>query len=256
MPVLTVRINSTDPTLGRCRLHFFQKVVPFHFQNQVMRLVGAQANDEVRHVVVHLPVVKVRNGKSETRVLQERIDSFVLVYVVRCGLFPLPGICNDVVEPLFQILFCQRLAKVKNQFLQPALGSELVQIDLVDATGTAQREPPMFADAEPFHLDLGRNPVGLKPKRRYVRPIYSDAIADCLRVPFDSWKPDLELTFRWHGVNMMTLHWRHRRACCGLERNHLKRNAKHLRDLLSKLAVLTDFVALAAQSAADYLFEQ
>src|SRR5467141_3602326 len=110
----------------------------------------------------------------------------------------------------------------------------------------------MFADAEAFHLNLGRNAAGLKHQLRHAVPLHSHAIADCLRIAFDSWKRDLVLCLRRHRMNMMTLDGRHRRACCSLERNHFKRNAKDFRDLLTKLAVLADFVTLAAQSATDY----
>ena len=59
---LSVCVDGVDPTLCRCLLPFFERVVAFRFQDEVSLRV--QLDDEIRLVIVRLPIVKIRNRKA------------------------------------------------------------------------------------------------------------------------------------------------------------------------------------------------
>jgi hypothetical protein len=73
--VAAFSVYRRDPPLGSRPLHILKRVVAFSLQDDVKGEVAFQSDDEVRHVVMHLSVVQVRDGESEPRVLHER--SFV-----------------------------------------------------------------------------------------------------------------------------------------------------------------------------------
>src|SRR6266487_1021520 len=78
-----------------------QRIVSLDFKDKVARFFGFQSNDEVRQIIMHLPVVQVRNCKSKARVFDEGLNSRTLINM-KCGrLFPLPRVCNDIVEMTF-----------------------------------------------------------------------------------------------------------------------------------------------------------
>src|SRR5262249_5880901 len=59
-----VSIHRRYPTLRRLLLNFSERIVPFGFQDQMNERIGAQSNNKVRHIVMRLSVMKVRNRKS------------------------------------------------------------------------------------------------------------------------------------------------------------------------------------------------
>ena len=88
LPELPICIHRGNPPPRGSGLHFCQLVEPFGFENQMDDGIGLESNDEVRHVVVRLTVVQIRNGEPEPRILDERVDSRVRVNVVRGFLLP------------------------------------------------------------------------------------------------------------------------------------------------------------------------
>ena len=54
-PIATFRIYSRDPPFRSSPLYVLKWIVSFGFQNHVTGRVAFQSDDEVRHVVVHLP---------------------------------------------------------------------------------------------------------------------------------------------------------------------------------------------------------
>jgi hypothetical protein len=93
-----VGIHSRNPALGRRTLHILQQIETLRLEDQVLRRIGLQANDEIGHVVVRLPVVEIGNHEAESLVFHERVDPLVAVEIVRRLLFPAPGAGNNVVR--------------------------------------------------------------------------------------------------------------------------------------------------------------
>jgi hypothetical protein len=69
--VFAVCIYGSDPALCRVAFYFFQRILAFRLQDYMDRVVPAQPDDEIRHVIVHLPVIEIRNCESEPRILDE-----------------------------------------------------------------------------------------------------------------------------------------------------------------------------------------
>jgi hypothetical protein len=58
----------------------------------------SEADDRVRHVVIGLAIVQIRDRKGQARVLHQGLDPRVGVDDIGSGLFPLPRIGHHVVE--------------------------------------------------------------------------------------------------------------------------------------------------------------
>ena len=64
MPVFFISIDRRNPALGGFTFYFRERVIAFGFKNKKARRRGFQLNDKIGHVVMHLAIVEIRNGKA------------------------------------------------------------------------------------------------------------------------------------------------------------------------------------------------
>src|SRR5207249_906645 len=83
-----VGIDGSHPALGRSPFDLFQWIITLHFENQMTLGVGFQTDEEVGEIVVHLAVMKIRDGEAQTLILSESGHVRMLVDKVRGLLFP------------------------------------------------------------------------------------------------------------------------------------------------------------------------
>jgi mRNA interferase RelE/StbE len=78
-PESFVRVDCIHPALGRLRFDVRQIIESFCLKDKMLRGIAFQADDEVRNVIMRLPVVEVRNREAEPGVFHEGQHSLMLV---------------------------------------------------------------------------------------------------------------------------------------------------------------------------------
>lgn len=64
-------INCADPPLGRTLLYLRQRIKSFRFEDQRHARPIFKLNEEVRDVLVNLPIVQVRNPEPEPSIFHK-----------------------------------------------------------------------------------------------------------------------------------------------------------------------------------------
>ena len=102
--------------------------------------------------------------------------------------------------------------KSNTKLLDSSFGAELLQRYVIHPTRTAEREPALVIDMQALHLDFGRNLPWIQHQGRHVSPVHGHAIANGLRVAFDTRKRDLKLRLGGKRVHVMPFVTRRRLA--------------------------------------------
>ena len=92
-----MRIHRSAPAVRRSFLDVCEGVVAFRLQDEEPFPRGVKLDDEVRLVIMHLAIVEVGNGKTETGILDEGTHAFMGINIIGGCLFPscvCPPRCN------------------------------------------------------------------------------------------------------------------------------------------------------------------
>src|SRR5215467_4220294 len=98
MSVTALRVDRRNPAFGSRSFYILQWIVALSFQNHVPWRVAPEPDDEVRHVIVHLPIVEIRNGESQSCILNKGMDGTVLVDVISSRLLPLLCVGYNIIH--------------------------------------------------------------------------------------------------------------------------------------------------------------
>ena len=93
-----IGIDCGDPSLRSRRLHFRQFVESLRLEDEIRDRTGLQPDEEIRHVVVGLTVVQIRNPETQASVLHKSVYHRMRVDVIRRLLLPFLRIGDDVVQ--------------------------------------------------------------------------------------------------------------------------------------------------------------
>ncbi len=101
--VAALSIHGIDPTVSGLGFHLGERVEAIGLEDQVSGGLALEADEEVRHVIVRLAIMKVWDGKAEPRVLHKGIDERVGIDDIRGGLLPLPRIRDHIAQMAMDI---------------------------------------------------------------------------------------------------------------------------------------------------------
>lgn len=73
--IVSVIIYRRHPSLSCSTLDLFQLVKALRLKNEIRRRTVIQPDDKIRHIVVHLAIVQVRNGKPKSGVFHKTLDA-------------------------------------------------------------------------------------------------------------------------------------------------------------------------------------